>query len=326
MRTTSRHWIITLGLLSALVVPVRGADVDKYLPDDTETVVVLNVRQALEAPVVKKYLHEQMKAALKNNADAQPLLGLIDPDSLKDVDRITVAVPTGGALQGKGLIIVQGRFDLANLQATVQALAQTTAITLKIQPHEKTPLYEILLDDPPTPFVFASFLDKNVVVVSPGKSPVLEAMAKHNGKRTTKLNKDLQTLIAKADAKQHLWVAGCVAEPWKKALERVNQLKLFAGKLESFSGGVRFTDTIKASLHLQLSDVQAAVDLRQTLEASKGLVMVVIATSKNLKDYAPLLSDVLNALQFTQDKGTVGIELTLPEELIEKGFKKPAQP
>jgi hypothetical protein len=326
MRAAVRDCLIAVSFVAAGLCPSRAADVGKYWPDDTETVLVVNVRQTLEAPVVKKYLREQMKAALHDNADAQPLLGLFDPDALKDVDRITVAIPAGAALQGKGLMIVQGRFDLTSIQAVAQALAQTTAITLKIHPHEKTPLHEILLDDPPKPFLFAAFLDKQILVVSPGKEPVLEAIAKHSGKRATKLNKDLQTLVAKADVKQHLWVAGRVAEPWKRSLERVNQLKLFAGKLESFSGGVRFTETIKAGLLLQLSDVQAAVDLRQTLEASKGLVAVVIATSKNLKDYAPLLSDILNALHFTQDKGTVGIELTLPEELIEKGFKKPAKP
>ena len=326
MRAAFRGWIVAFGFLGAVSAPARAADVDKYLPDDTETVVVLNVRQVLDAPVVKKYLREQMKATLKNNAEDQPLLSLFDPDALKDVDRITVAIPTGGALQGKGLIVVQGRFDLNAIQATAQALAQSTAITVKIHPHDKTPLHEILLDDPPKPFLFAAFLDKNVLVISPGKEPVLEAMAKHNGKRTTKLNKDLQALIARTDAKQHIWVAGRVAELWKKSLERVNQLKLFAGKLESFSGGVRFTETIKASLFLQLSDAQAAVDLRQTLEASKGLVAVVIATSKDLKEHGPVLNDILNALQFSQDKGTVGIELTLPEDLIERGLKKPGQP
>jgi hypothetical protein len=326
MHAAFRGWIVTFSFLAAISQPARAADVNKYLPDDTGTLVVLNVRQVLDAPVVKKYLREQMKAALQNHADSQPLLGLFDPDALKDLDRITLAVPAGEVLQGKGLVVVEGRFDLTNIQAVAQELAQSMAITLKIHPHEKTPLHEILLDDPPKPFLFAAFLDKNLLVVSPGKEPVLEAIAKHNGKRTTKLNKDLQALIARADARQHLWVAGRVADPWKRSLERVNQLKLFAGKLESFSGGVRFTETIKAGFFLQLSDVQAAVDLRQMLENSKGLLAVVIATSKDLKDHGPLLNDILNALQFSQAKGTVAIELALPEDLIEKGFKKPAKP
>ena len=67
-------------------------------------------------------------------------------------------------------------------------------------------------------------------------------------------------------------------------------------------------------------------DLVAPLEASKGLVAVLIATSKDLKEHGPLLNDVLNALQFSQDKKTVGVELTLPEDLLEKGFKKLAKP
>src|SRR5262249_15101590 len=104
------------------------------------------------------------------------------------------------------------------------------------------------------------------------------------------------------------------------------QLKAFAPKMVSFSGGVRFTETVKAGLHIQMSERQAAVDLRQTLELSKLLVAVVIANDKALKDYAPLLTDILNAFQFKQDNDIVGVDVTIPEEMLEKVLPTKPQP
>jgi hypothetical protein len=106
----------------------------------------------------------------------------------------------------------------------------------------------------------------------------------------------------------------------------MSQLKPFAGKLQSFSGGISFTDQIKAGFHLQMSEVQAAIDIRQTLELSKLLISVAIANSKDWQEYRELVTDIVNALKFTQDKGAVGIEVTIYDSMFQKGIKKKATP
>ena len=152
-----------------------------------------------------------------------------------------------------------------------------------------------------------------------------EVMAKRkpNPRRVLRVctQPDLAALIDRMERKQAIWVAGKVPDQWKNHLGKMPQFKPFAPKMQSFSGGIRLTEDIKASLHLQMSDVQAAVDIRQTLELSKLLVSVVIANDTKLKDFAPLLADILNALKFTQDKGTVTVEVTIEDSQIEKAFK-----
>src|SRR5262249_15241960 len=77
------------GLL--LAAPLWAAEADKLLPNDTETVMGINVRQILDAPLVKKLGLEQAKKALKAQSDVQKILDDLGFDVFTDVDTITVA-------------------------------------------------------------------------------------------------------------------------------------------------------------------------------------------------------------------------------------------
>jgi hypothetical protein len=291
------------------------------LPDNTEAVIVLNVRQISESPVFKKYFREQWENAARNNPEDRPFFNMMDADSIKEIVRITLALPPG-PFDKKALVIVQGRFDLAKLKAVAEALARTTPITVKIRPAGKIPLYEIQLDDPPNPFLFAAFPDKETVVASPSRDAILDVIAKASGKKKMQINPGLLSLVNSAHSTQGIWWAGKIQDAWKTDLGKMPQLKAFAPKMETFGGGIAFTDSIKAGLHVQMQENQAAVDFKQALELSKTLGNVMIMTSPMLKDHAPVLKEILTALQFNHDKGVVGMEVTIPESLIEKGLSK----
>src|SRR4051794_6457376 len=88
-----RHSRTAAALAVALAVcaaPARAADLDPYVPGDTTALLVINARQALDSPVVKKYALDKVQAALKQSAEAQRLLTAAGVDPLKDVDRILV--------------------------------------------------------------------------------------------------------------------------------------------------------------------------------------------------------------------------------------------
>jgi hypothetical protein len=46
--------LLIAGVVLALALPLRAAEVDKYLPDDTEIVVVLNAKQLFDSRVPKE--------------------------------------------------------------------------------------------------------------------------------------------------------------------------------------------------------------------------------------------------------------------------------
>ena len=301
--------------------PGHGADVDRDLPDDTRAVLVVNVRQILRAPVVQRFLQE----ATRDNGEGA-LGGLFDPAALKDLERVTVAMPGGDAVERRGVVILRGRFDLARMNALVEMFAQTQVITIKIHTFQKVRFYEIFQDDPPTPLVCSVFLDENTLLLSPSKEAVRAAIARRVAKRPPQIGQDLEALVAKVDRQQGIWVAGQVPDQFKRDLARRPQLKPFAGKVEALSGGVSFTDVIRAGFFVRMADVQGAVDLRQTLEVSKSIAALAIATTEQLRERAPLLTDLLNSLQFSQEKATVGVELTVRPGQIDRAFKKEPKP
>src|SRR6266852_7919704 len=92
-----------------MVVPALGAQWNTFLPDNTEAVIVLNVRQISESPVFKKYFREQWENAARNNPEDRPFFNMMDADSIKEIVRITLALPPG-PFNKKAVVIVQGRF------------------------------------------------------------------------------------------------------------------------------------------------------------------------------------------------------------------------
>jgi hypothetical protein len=325
MRAACRSWIVVFGLALIASAPARGADLDRCLPADTELVLVVNVRQILDASVVKKYVRERLDGFLQDNAEVQQLVTAFGPGSFKDLARVTVAMPKA-AIERRGLVLLHGRFSLEAIHAAADRVARDQPETLKVHRQGQARVYEILGDDPDRPFGFAAFPDPETMAFSPSRDTLQRHLARAAGQNPPAPDKGFRELVARVDGKQSLWVAGRVPDQVKSALEKMPQLKPFAGKLETFSGGVRLGDGVKAGFHLQVSDAQAAVDLRQTLELSKLLVSVVIANDQKLKDVAPLLTDILGALHFTQDQRIVGIELTLLDSQIEQGLKKKPQP
>ena len=317
------HRLIGVLLYIALAFSAKSAaaEWDQYLPDDTEAVFVINARQVAESGVFKKYFRQQWEQTAQNNLDDRPWLNFLDPEAVREITRVTVALPPG-PIEKKGVIVINGKFDLGKIKALAESYAQIAAITLKIRPADSIPLYEVRLDDPPARFLFAAFPDEETVVASPSRDAILDVIAKASGKKKTRINSALLSMVKSVDYKQSIWYAGKIPELWKNDLGKMPQFKVFAPKMVSFSGGVALTDSIKAGLHVQLTENQAAVDFKQVLELSKILANGLIVNTPSLKDHAPVLAEVLTALQFNQDKSIVGIEVTIPDTLIEKALPK----
>ncbi len=324
-RLISLSFLILTSALTGSAGRSGAAEVEKYLPDNTEAVLVVQVRQILEAPVFQKSFRRLLNTVLQDNPDTQPLAGFLDAGGLKDLARVTVAFPPG-VPERKGVVIVRGRFDLAKLKPLADALARNTPVTLKIRPADKVPLYEILIDDPPAVHVFAACPEAGVLVVSPSRDAVLDAIAKGAGRKVTRLDKDFQALLNQVDTKQSLWLAGRVPEQVKKNLANRPQLKPFAGKMLAFQGGIRLDEGVTAGFSLQMADEQAATDLRQMLDLAKGLANLYISNTPALKNAAPTITEILESARLTRQKAQVRLEVTVSEELIEKGVKPSPKP
>src|SRR5262249_39844351 len=160
--------------------PAPAAELDKYLLDDTDFVLSMNVKQVLSSPAFTKHYQKQVDGLLKMEP-VQRVLKDSGFDPLKDVDRLMLAMgksghqvdihpnPRGPTGPASGPILpLQGRFDPAKLQAKAEQLRKDFPQLLK--PHQvgAAQVYEI--HDGPRFIFFVALVDKTTLVAAPRKN------------------------------------------------------------------------------------------------------------------------------------------------------------
>src|SRR5262249_46222626 len=109
----------------------QAAEVDRFLPGDTEIIVHVNLRQALGSDLVKKYALEQIKTPLKQSAELQAVLTAAGVDPIKDITSLTLAAP-GKINADSGLVIVRGNFDADKFHKAAADFADKNPESLRI--------------------------------------------------------------------------------------------------------------------------------------------------------------------------------------------------
>src|SRR5262249_477054 len=125
--------------LVALAHPAWAADTDMYLPNSTDGVVMVNVKQLLQAPLVKNNL-ETIKALMLAAGNTQKILDDLAFDPFADVERVVFAV---GQDPSKPLVLVQGKFDPAKFEATAEKAAKDNSEALKVTKAGDYTVYEV---------------------------------------------------------------------------------------------------------------------------------------------------------------------------------------
>jgi hypothetical protein len=323
-----RRWLLPCTLV-AVALPARAAEVDKFLPNETEAVITLNVRQVLDSPLVKKYGEGEIKKALNKDEKAKKILDALGLDPLKDINSVTIAVPTlaAGKDLNKGLLIVHGKFDTDKFRAKAEEVVKEEGAALKVHKVGGYTLYEL---KPPkekgTPAgleaTFLGLVNADTLVAGAAQDAVVEALDKQAGKKTTSVNKELQGLVEKADAKQSLWAVLPASALRKSPLGKGDDAKAFLAKCESISLGVTVADDVKAQLLLAATNATAAKDLtaklNDGLDQAKQIVGFLVT---NNKDVAPLV-DFLDTVKVAAQGNAVTVKGEFEKGVIEKSIKK----
>ena len=106
----------------ALLAPARAAEADRYLPAETQQVAVVNVKQLLDSPLVKKFALPEVEKQLKDNKEYKQFQDFTGIDILKDVTSVVVGnVSTRG---DNFVIIVRGKFDTDKIHKSAQQYAE----------------------------------------------------------------------------------------------------------------------------------------------------------------------------------------------------------
>jgi hypothetical protein len=315
------------GLLAVFVCladPVRGGELDRYLPADTEIYVTVNVRQILDSDLFKNHLQDQARDALKNVDMLEDILKDLGFDPFRDLERVIVASP-GGADADKGLIIAHGRFDLAKFKAKGEEAVENHPEAIKLH---KVPdglggqllVYEVTAFDADMP-LFVALPSKDTLVASAGKDYVVDALKKTGGKNKTVLNnKEMQDLLEKMDSRQSLGMAalGSALVNGNLPEEAAKSLK----KVEAIGAGITIGDDIKVEGVLSTKSPEDARAIKDTVD--QGLkqaltVMALLATAQ--KEFNPAL-EIVKSIKVTTRGNLVAIKGQINGDVIEDSFKK----
>jgi hypothetical protein len=314
-------WSVILALATALGT-ARAAEPDRFLPDDTDIVIAVNVRQILDSPLVQKYGLEWLRNFVREKADVQKTLESLGFDPFKDLHTLTVGMP-GVADSERAFCVLHGRFDLAKFRAVATDVAKEKAEYLKIHRVGGETLYEVreqfLGDGKP---IFVGLVDASTLVACCAKEPILDAFAKAAGKKASSPKKELKQLVAKADGNQSIWLVAPGSPLAGSELTADEKTKKSLEKIEAVIAGLTVTGGIKVDVAVTAKTADAAQELaseiNEGLNQAKGLLAVLVGNNAKLSG----LVEVLGSVRSTTTGTSTSLSLEVPAAVIDKMLKK----
>jgi hypothetical protein len=195
---------LILGAAIACFAASVGAVEPKLLPNNTEIILTVNVKQILESEVVKgqQDLVKQVKAGLQSQipADAHKYLEKIGIDPFKDIDSVTVAHP-GSKDPDATVLIIEGAFNAQKFENTAEEAAKDNGEVLKISKVGNVKVYDV--SPPGEKRVFLTLLGKSLVI-TPSKEILNGTLARVAGDEKGKLKKQIGDLLSTTSDKQSL--------------------------------------------------------------------------------------------------------------------------
>jgi hypothetical protein len=329
-----RVWLLAVGLVH-LALPSHAAELDrKYLLDDSHLVVTVNVQKTLESAAYKKQFQPQVDGLLKTEV-VQAVIKDLGFDPLKDIERITVVMGlsshkdeprmengqiVGFDSQAGPLIIVQGRFDAAKLEAKAKQLVAD----LKVHEVGAYKVYEAsgntqLFGVP----MFAALPDSKTLILGRFQDQVTDALDKAAGKKKTQIkSKVMAGLLDKLDTDQAVAaaVSGDMVGGRSTSVSNNNgqvvatvqhkTIKEEAG-IDSLLLTIRVGDDVQGDVIVAVADAAKAKEMAQSAEAGvQKQIDQLKALIENLnvqvpaKQLAPGLN-VLKAIKVSTKDNTV---------------------
>jgi hypothetical protein len=327
MRSLNPLWKgLSAAVLLAVAIPAPAAEVDKYLPSDTEFVLTVNVKSFLDSAIVKKQVLDRLRGLLKDNEEVQKVFTSLGLDPFKDLDRVTVAAPASGD-NDRGLFILHGRFDAAKFRAKAEEAAKEHGDRFKILKVSdgasgKYTLYQFTLPEQQQP-LFAALIDKGPLVLSPGKDYVISALNKGAGRELAELkSKAMQSLLEKADPKQAVMIVALGPAVAKILPDDASTVRDLFNKVEAVTGGITVADTIKLEVAFTARDAATAKDVKQAITDNVNQTLAVLAlAADSQKQLAPLV-DVLKKIQTSASDRVVTLKAELGADVLEKLIPK----
>jgi hypothetical protein len=297
-----------LALLALVALPLAGqaAEGEKYLPNNSDAIITVNVKLLLDSAIAKRNV-KNIEPLLKADANFQKTVDALGLDPFKDIEFVLLGVPAG-ADPDKFVIVIQGKFNGKKLHALGEKAAQDNPDVVKVEKVGNESVYQITPPGKGEKVTFAALVDEGTLVGSRSRELVVEALEKKAGKVKAEQKKEMKELLAKANSQQSISIV---------ALDVAGQGDL-AGLVKSLSGGFTIGDDVKMDLALNTKDEDAAKMVADKIESGLQQVRPLVAGAAfQNKRFAPLV-DVFGTLKVKPDGAKVSITAEASESVVKK--------
>jgi len=280
----------------------RAAEPDKLIPADADTVAVINVKQALDSDIVKKYALEQIKQALEGQ-DVKQILGDLGLDPLKDIDQVVVATVDTSKSDTKFLAIVHGKFDPEKLFKAAEAQAKKDPDKFSIIKDGSTVMFKFQGTSGQP--VYGSVANDKTVVASTEKKYITGALKAADGNTPAPIKKELADLIKKADDKATVFAASILKGKLNDVMLpgggnlpiKLDSLQKVLPALETAVVTVKVGTDVTAEVTLGMKDEDAAGDMRNALDDLLKQIAPLAQLAGAADPRAKPLGDILKGIK-----------------------------
>jgi hypothetical protein len=326
--TTLRFTLLLALALAPANGALRAADIDPLVPPDTESYLSINVKSALESQLFGKQLLGPLKDALGDAPEVKDAFGDLGFDPLKDLHRVIFAM-AGGADTDRGLLIAHGTFDVAKFEKRAKEAAQDNDDVLKI--HEvklgadvTAKVWEVIVPGQDTS-IFVALVNNKILVASPGKDYVVDALKQHRAKKKATLkNKAFQALVENLDARHTVSFAvlgkSLAAALTSDAMPAAVTDSI--AKIEAIGGGLTISNEVKLELLITGKDATSAGSVRSALDKGVKGGMIGLALLTEGRQDLEVLLEVVKTVKVGGKGKVVSVSARLTADVLKDFFEK----
>jgi len=319
MRSLYTKWVLAVAMLAGTLSTGRAADLEKFLPKETDVVISVNVRQLLDSALVKKNALDLIKTALATNKEAQQAIEALGLDPLTDFNRISIAMGLEDVSNPKAVVLIDGKFDVKKIDGVMDMLIKKEPKQFALDKVGGKTVYKITTPDQPTP-MYAAALDASTMVFVTSKDMMTGAFEAAAGNGKTVAKKEVLDLWSKMDSKSSL----AIVAQTKGRLDAIPlpdpAMKKIIEQVVSITAELKVEKDVNVELSIGTATADEAKQMRELvaggLELAKVQVKVAVAQQAEMK---PLV-DLVNTMTAVQKDKSVVITGKVSGEALEKAL------
>ena len=280
-----------------------------YVPEDSEALVVVNVRSLRESPIGRQHLGPSLQQIVRQAERRVRWMDLLGINLLEDVDTIQISFAPGAGDQPVWLM--GGRLDRSRFQIGRDKLSETTLDRFRVWEYTDRATKRTTLLAPVG----------DVLVVSETRSRVLAALKQANDPRPTSVrDAKLRDLLAKMDRRQSIWLAASI-----ESLGPISGIDNYLLKIvlhpllahaDSVYGGIACAEDLRIEMYFHAATDEDAVRLETALQNIHDTAPGAALLLERQKELLPLLH-MLGASTIGRDGKTIRLRCRLTADQLE---------